>query len=452
MAGEECDDGNQVDGDGCSSACLLADPGATPWSRRLGGTSNDHGKAIAVDSAGNVLLTGYFLGTADFGGGPVSSVGAHDAFAVKLNAQGQHLWSRRFGGTNDDRGIGIAVDSAGNVLLTGYFQGTADFGGSPLSSAGGYDIFAVKLDAQGQHLWSRRLGGTSLDAGTGIAVDSAGSVLLTGYFEGTADFGGGPLSCAGGHDAFAVKLDAQGQHLWSRRLGGTNYDYGYGIAVDSAGNVLLTGYFLGTADFGGGPLSSAGSNDVFAVKLDTQGQHLWSRRLGGTSADVGHDIAVDSAGNVLLTGRFDGTVDFGGGPLSSAGSNDVFAVKLDAQGQHLWSRRFGGTSADVGLGIAVGSAGNVLLTGYFDGTADFGAGPISSAGSLDIFAVKLDAQGQHLWSRRFGGTSSDYVWGIAVDSAGNVLLTGYFLGTADFGGGPLSSVGYDDIFAAKLSP
>jgi cysteine-rich repeat protein len=449
-AGEECDDGNELDGDGCSSACLLADPGTTLWSHRFGATGDDIGYDIAVDSAGNVLLTGYFQGTVDFGGGPLSSAGSWDVFAVKLDAQGQHMWSRRFGGTSDDHGRAIAVDSAGNVLLTGYFWGTVDFGGGPLSSAG-WDTFAVKLDAQGQHLWSRRLGGTGVDIGDDIAVDSAGNVLLTGYFQGTADFGGGPRSSAGGYDIFAVELDAQGQHIWSRRLGGTSHDYGLDIAVDSAGNVLLTGYFEGTADFGGGPLPSAGGRDIFAVELDAQGQHLWSRRLGGTSNDFGYGITVDNAGNVLLTGYFGGTVDFGGGPLSSAGGGDIFAIELDAQGQHLWSRRFGGTSEDYGFGIAVDSAGNVLLTGYFVGTVDFGGGPLSSAG-FDIFAVELDAQGQHRWSRRLGGTNTDYGLSIAVDSAGNVLLTGYFYGTADFGGGPLSSAGAEDIFAVKLSP
>ena len=452
MAGEECEDGNQVDDDGCSGSCLL-EPARTLWSRRSGGTSYDSGSDIAVDSAGNVLFTGYFSGTADFGGGHLSSAGGYDIFVVKLDAQGQHLWSRRLGGTSSDFGRGITVDSAGNVLLTGEFHGTADFGGGPLSSAGDSDIFAVEIDAEGQHLWSRRLGGTNSDFGRDIAVDSAGNVLLTGEFHGTADLGGGPLSSAGASDIFVVELDAQGQHLWSRRLGGTNSDFGRGIAVDSAGNALLTGEFHGTADFGGAPLSSTGDWDIFAVKLDAQGQHLWSRRLGGTSSDVGQDIAVDSTGNVLLTGYFSGTADFGGGPLSSAGDWDIFAVELDAQGEHLWSRRLGGgTSSDFGLGIAVDSAGNVLLTGYFSGTADFGGGPLSSAGGYDSFAVELDAQGQHLWSRRLGGTGNDEGRGIAVDSAGNVLLTGYFSGAADFGGGLLSSAGEYDVFAVKLSP
>jgi cysteine-rich repeat protein len=483
VAGEECDDGNRVDDDGCSRACLVqrdCDNGAldpagagmapascempgdgcdgapscdgTPlWSRHMGGLGDEAGQGIAVDSAGNVLLSGYFNGTTDFGGGLLSSTGAYDVFAVKLDPQGRHLWSRRLGGPNHEEGWHIAVDSAGNVLLSGYVDDTTDLGGGPLPGPGA-DVFVVKLDPQGQHLWSRRLGGPSEDIVSGIAADSAGNVLLTGVFYRTADFGGGPISSVGSIDVFAVKLDAQGQHLWSRRLGGAGADEGGGIAVDSAGNVLLTGSFQGMADFGGGPLSSAGGTDVFAVKLDPQGQHLWSRRLGGTNVDYGWAIAVDNAGNVLLTGAFLGTADFGGGPFSSVGSYDVFVVKLDAQGQHLWSQRLGGTSYDGAQAIAVDSSGNVLLTGSFQGMADFGGAPLSSEGDHDVFAVKLDAQGWHLWSQRFGGTSFDYCYAAAADSAGNGLLTGHFHGTADFGDGPVSSAGSYDIFAVKIRP
>jgi cysteine-rich repeat protein len=454
MAGEDCEDGNQVDDDGCSSSCLL-EPGLPLWCLGSGGTGSEYVEAIAVDRTGNLLLTGWFWGTVDFGGGPHD--GTHDnIFVEKLNAQGQHLWSRSFGGSHYKFVRDIAVDSAGNILITGYFYGTTDFGGGSLSSANSYDVFAVKLDAQGQHLWSRRLGGTDDDYGMGIAVDSADNVLLTGYFEGTTDLGGGPLDSAGSYDydLFAVKLDAQGQHLWSRRFGGTGSENVEAIAVDSTGNVLLTGYFYGTTDFGGGPLDSADSYipDIFAVKLNAQGQHLWSRRFGGAGENHGTDIAVDTTGNVLLAGYFGGTADFGGGALDSTGLSDIFAVKLDTQGQHLWSRRFGGPDGEDVRAIAVDSAGNVLLTGYFRGTADFSGGTLYSTGLSDIFAVKLDAQGQHVWRRRLGGISDDDGRGIAVDSTGDVLLSGYFEGTANFGGVLLTSAAYGDIFTLELTP
>ena len=123
-----------------------------------------------------------------------------------------------------------------------------------------------------------------------------------------------------------------------------------------------------------------------------------------------------------------------------------------ATGDHLWSNRFGGTSSEYGHSVAIDSAGNVLVTGYFQGTADFGGGGLTSAGDLDVFVAKYDASGKHLWSKRFGGTSGDYGLSVAIDSAGNVLVTGYFQGTVDFGGGGLTNAGSVDIFVAKFSP
>ncbi len=176
-------------------------------------------------------------------------------------------------------------------------------------------------------------------------------------------------------------------HLWSQRFGGTGFDTGAEIAVDGAGNVLVTGQFSGTVDFGGGPLTNAGSRDIFLAKYDAAGAHLWSQRFGDTDFDSGAAIAVDEAGNVLVTGSFEGTVDFGGGALTSAGSREIFLAKYDAAGAHLFSQRFGDTDFDSGAAIAVDGAGNVLVTGSFEGTVDFGGGALTSAGS-DIFLAK----------------------------------------------------------------
>jgi hypothetical protein len=416
------------------------------WSRRFGGANEEYVTGEAVDNAGNMLLTGYFSGTADFGGEPLSSAAHTDIFIVKLDAQGQHLWSRRFGGSQFDYGGGIAVDSVGNVLLTGVAYLT-DFGGGPVGWA---NVFVVKLDSQGQHVWTR--GFPAQGFGFSIAVDSAGNVLLTGVLRGTMNFGGGPISSPDGHGIFVVKLDSYGQHLWSRSLGGTGEAVPTRIAVNGSGNVLLTGYFYDTVNFGGAPITSAGRRDIFAVGLNAQGEHLWSHGFGGMNDDTSYDIVADSAGNVLITGSFQNMADFGGGQLSSAGYTDVFVVKLDVAGQHLWSRRFGGTFLDEGVGIATDSSDNVIIAGGLTRTVDYGGGPLSSAGPRDIFALKLDTAGQHVWSRRFGGPNTDDIVGLAAGSAGNVLVTGRFQGMVDVGLGPLFSVGPHDIFAFELTP
>ncbi|MCH7548513.1 MAG: SBBP repeat-containing protein [Candidatus Krumholzibacteriota bacterium] len=203
-------------------------------------------------------------------------------------------------------------------------------------------------------------------------------------------------------------------HAWSQRFGDANIQQqGRGVTVDSNGNVLVTGYFEGSVDFGGGPLASAGSEDIFVAKYDASGVHQWSQGFAVASAGRGHGVAVDASGNVAVAGRFAGTVDFGGGNLVSAGFEDIFVAKYDASGVHQWSQRFGGTGRDVGWAVAVDAPGNVVVTGRFLGTVDFGGGNLVSAGASDIFVAKYDASGVHQWSRRFGGTKFDKGQGVA---------------------------------------
>jgi len=188
-------------------------------------------------------------------------------------------WAKQLGGVSSDVGSSIAVDAFGNVYTTGYFQGTADFDPGPgafnLTSAGGGDIFISKLDASGNFVWAKQMGGTSEDVGYSIAVDASGNVFTTGYFEGTADFDPGPgtfnLTSAGNTDIFISKLDASGNFVWAKQLGGTDYDSGVSIALDTSGNVYTTGWFQGTVDFDPGPgtfnLTSAGNSDIFVHKM-----------------------------------------------------------------------------------------------------------------------------------------------------------------------------------------
>jgi hypothetical protein len=177
-------------------------------------------------------------------------------------------------------------------------------------------------------------------------------------------------------------------HLWSQRFGNSLDDYGYWAAVDGSGNVFVTGKFIGTVDFGGGNLTGAGNYEIFLAKYDAAGVHQWSQRFGSTGADIGYSVAADGLGNVVVTGHFNGTVDFGGGNLISAGGYDIFLAKYDAAGVHVWSKRFGSGNHDIGYSVADGS-GNVFVTGYFSGTVNFGGGSLVSASfAPDIFLAK----------------------------------------------------------------
>jgi uncharacterized protein (AIM24 family) len=436
---------------------------AGEWSRSFGNSGEDRGLSVAVDDMGSVVVTGYFSGTVDFGGGPLTSVLASpvlgpskDVFLAKYSASGIHLWSRQLGANADDQGNSVVVDSNGDVVVTGSCANRVDFGdGNVTSSFGGYDIFVAKYSGvDGSLLWAKRFGGIYDDYGYGVAVDSSDNIIVTGFFMEQVNFGGGALNSAGGGDIFVAKFSSSGTHIWSKRLGGVNSDAGYSVGVDDNGNVVVVGWFAGTVDFGGGPLTSVGSSyDIFVARYSgTDGNHLWSKRLGSTGADYANGVAMDSNGNITVTGVFEGTVDFGGGGLTSAGGCDIFLAKYSASGVHLWSKRFGSTSTDDGDGVAVDSNGNVIVTGTFKGTVDFGGGGLTSAGGCDIFLAKYSASGAHMWSENFGGTINQFGKAVAVNGNSNVAMTGYFENIVDFGGGIHTSAGGRDIFLTSLMP
>ncbi|MCB9335951.1 MAG: SBBP repeat-containing protein, partial [Flavobacteriales bacterium] len=231
---------------------------------------------------------------------------------------------------------------------------------------------------------------------------------------------------------------------WVKSFGGSSLNDGYSITVDDSGNVYTTGYFIGTGDFDPGTgianLTSTGIQDVFVQKLDASGNFLWAKSFGGSYNDYGRSITVDVSGNVYTTGYFIGTGDFDPGAdttnLTSSGGYDIFIQKLDASGNFLWAKSFGGNSEDRGESTTIDDSGNVYTTGYFHNTADFDPGAdtanLTSAGFRDIFVQKLDASGNFLWAKSFGGNSNDYGRSITVDASGNVYITGTFEESVDF--------------------
>jgi hypothetical protein len=445
---ELCETPEDEDCDGEAPVCS----GNTLWSKHFGDVQIQLATGIAADATGDVVVVGSLRGTMDLGGGQLASAGGADVLVAKLDPAGDHLWSARFGDSSWQLATGVAVDAAGNLAVIGTFSGSVDFGGGALTSAGESDVFVAKLDPNGAHLWSKRFGESTLDQeGASIAFDADGNVVLAGVIKATVDFGGGPLTSAGGFDGFAVKLDADGSHLWSKRFGDVANDAAAHIATDALGNVLLTGNFQGTIDLGGAPLTSGGDADVLITKLDADGNHLWSKAAGGPLGQAGVCIATDADGNGLIVGDFSGSIDFGGGALTAAGGTDSFVVKLDAAGDLLWSKRFG-TSSMHASNVAVDGAGNPVLVGRFTQSVDFGGGALTAAGGFDLFAAKLDEDGNHVWSRRMGDVLAEQPWSVAVDPTDHVLLAGAFEGTVDFGNGPLQSAGSTDGFVMKMAP
>jgi hypothetical protein len=440
-------------------------PGENQWSKRLGGPDADIGYATAVDARGNRIVVGSFTASANFGSGTVHSSGFTDIFVAKYSDNGTYLWSRTFGGTGDDRARAVAVDSYGNIVMAGFFQNTVDFGGGDLTTAGttgDYDIFLAKYSVSGEHLWSKRFGDTTDDKAYGVAVDKTNNIILTGYFRNRADFGGNVLAGSLGAPAtFIAKYSTDGNHLWSRQTINTLKSAGNGIAVDTGDNVVVTGYFSGDTDFdstdgyGNDMLVSAGATDIFLAKYSASGNYLWGKRFGDWSDDTGQAVAVDrSTNNITVAGSFLGNVDFGGGNMRSIGVTDMFVVRFTAAGDYRWAKHFGGPEkSSIGYGISVDNSGEIVTTGSFDGSVDFGDAVLKSAGGTDIFLAKFSKTGSQLWSKRLGGSGNDTGYAVTVDGVtGNTTLTGYFSNSMDFGGGTLSSAGSMDTFLAVFGP
>jgi len=455
---------------------LVIDPVLT-YSTFLGGSSSDGGYGIAADGSGNVYVTGE-AESSDFpttsGAYDTSYNGNSDVFITKLNSTGSALtYSTYLGGGLGDTGEEIAIDGSGNAYVTGYTS-SSDFpttsGAYDTSYNGNSDVFITKLNSTGSALtYSTYLGGGAYDCGHGIAIDGSGNAYVTGYTYST-DFpttsGAFDTSYNGNSDVFITKLNSTGSALtYSTYLGGGDYDYGYGIAIDGSGNAYVTGYTYST-DFpttsGAFDTSYNGNSDVFITKLNSTGSALtYSTYLGGGSYDYGYGIAIDGSGNAYVTGDTSST-DFpttSGAFDTSYNGWDVFITKLNSTGSALtYSTYLGGCTLDYGYGIAIDGSGNAYVTGE-TWSSDFpttsGAFDTSHNGSVDAFITKLNSTGSALsYSTYLGGSGGDTGYGIAVDGSGNVYLTGSSFST-DF---PTTSGAYDtnnngsaDAFVTKFS-
>ncbi len=289
-------------------------------------------RAIAIDPEGDVLGTGSVEGSLDCGNGSLVADG-YDAFVVKLaGATGSALWSHAYGDDQGQAGWGIAADANSNVFVVGDLSGSADFGAGPLIASGTTDTFVAKLDEGGGTLWAKRFGDSEGTTARGVAVDSLGGPLIIGAFEGEVSFGNpsAPLTSNGGRDLYAAKLNAAGGHAWSTRLGDAPLSVAptAAVAFDDAGDFVITGSFQGFVELG---VDDFESNDVdcFVAKIEAQtGSFRWARHGDGAGNAVGRAIAVGKTHQIALTGSVSGTLDLGVTPITSAGGQDAFLALL----------------------------------------------------------------------------------------------------------------------------
>jgi hypothetical protein len=399
----------------------------------------------------------------------------------KLNAQNNFFqWSKSIGDLSYDYAVATSVDSLGNVYIAGTFQGTVDFDAGSgiynLTSLGAEDIYILKLDMNGNFLWAKGFGSTLGDQINAMTLDRFGNVYATGAFQATVDFDPGAgtytLASSGSVDAFVLKLDFSGNFLWAGKIGGTTYQGGNRITLDRWDNVLIAGNFDGTADFDPSiatyTLTAPLSLDNFILKLNSSGQFVWAKRIGGDSQNMNLGIAVDKTGSVYTCGYFYYHTDFDPGSgtysLTATGSDkDIFVSKLDVSGNFVWAKRIGSANEDLAQAMTIDTTGNLYITGTFVGTVDFdpnaGTFNLTSVGGvsgLDMYVLKLNSSGNFIWTKSMGGANTELCTSIAIDSIGNIYTTGSFRNTADFnpnaGVNNLTSncVNCEDMFISKL--
>lgn len=438
---------------GSKWVCTLTNnPDITPSGTAIvsaGGSENDIAQGIAVDGSGNVYITGYYGGTATFGNTSITSAGDADVFIAKYSRSGAFQWVRSAGGTDMDRGQGIAVDANENIYITGFYRSTATFGTTSVTTAGNNDIFVAKYAGNGDFQWVKSAGSSLEDSGRSIAV-AAGNVYVTGFYKLTAGFGGTSVTSAGGEDIFITKYDALGNVQWVQSAGSTNDDRGLGIAADPGGNVYATGYFLETASFGAQSVTSVGGYDIFTTKYNGNGEVQWVRSAGSNNHDYGQSIAVSAAGNPVVTGGFRNTAFFDGTNVTSAGDWDVFIAKYNTAGSFISVRSAGGPGYDYGYGIALDAADNAYVTGVYTGTAKFGTTAKTSAGSFDLFVTKYTGGSGFQWVQSVGGVNDELGAGIAVSAANDVFFTGSYSFSSIIGNRTLTSMGNSDIVIGRL--
>lgn len=379
------------------------------WGKTIGGSGQERPSGMDVSADGNISITGYFNGTVDFNPGAamnnLTSTGNRDIFILKLNSNGDFVWAHKFGSALPDEGVATCFDPNGNVFVTGFFQETVDFNpGSATNNfaATSYDIFILKLDANGNYEWNIDLGGSPAEQGRAIQCDASGNVYTSGSYVSTLDFNPGAptefMSATGVNDVYLLKLTNAGDFIWSRKIGGISNEYASSIAIDLNGAAILGGYFASTTTFNSFPnvvFTSAGLDDAFVVKFNSDGSHAWTRTIGSTGFDQTKAVATDAQGNVYATGFFQGTVDLNpdaGVENYTANQEDGFVIKLSPDGGFINASVMGGSGSDYSYGISTDANGGIYTCGAFTQTANFDPGnqvnELTSIGGFDVFISK----------------------------------------------------------------
>ncbi len=451
---------------------LTIDPSVL-WATYYGGGWIDEGSSCAIDVNGDVYLAGGSLSSNSIASGGHQNTfgGNYDAFLVKFNSNGVRQWATYYGGTATDFGYTCATDAAGNVYLAGETRSMLNiaagghqntFAGTSLS-----DGFLVKFNPSGTRLWATYYGGTANDIVYSCVVDANSNVYLAGKTNSSSNIASGGYQNSisfGGYDAFLVKFNSAGVRLWATYYGGSGDENSNGCAVDTAGNIYLSGSTYAFNLASGGHQNTFGGttgSDAFLVKFNSTGARLWATYYGGTGDDMGFTCATDRNGNIYLAGQTTSSTNINSNGHQNThnggtGTNvDGFLVKFNPAGTRLWATYYGGTGDDAIADCVIDNLNNVCVIGHTNSNTNIASGGHQNTfgGSSDAFLVKLDSNGVRQWGTYYGGTNDDIGLAGAADAAGNLYVVGWTRSLSAIAlGGHQNTFGGDakDGFLAKF--
>jgi len=360
------------------SALVITVDAQITFQKTYGGTGNDGGSSVQQTTDGGYIIAG---GSRSFGAGNA------DVYLIKTDANGDSLWTKTFGGIGDDGGSSVQQTTDGGYIIAG---ATGSFG-SVL-----FDFYLIKTDANGDSIWTKRLGGTNDDFGNSVKQTTDGGYIITGW---TRSFG------VGNFEVYLIKTNGNGNSLWSKTFGGFTNDIGNSVQQTTDGGYIIAGY---TRSFGQVYF------DVYLIKTNANGDLLWTKTFGGTAIEWCFSVQQTTDGGYIIAGE---TQSFG------AGGWDVYLIRTDVNGNSLWAKSFGGANDDYGYSVQQTTDGGYIITGY---TNSFGAG------DYDVYLIRTDANGDSLWSKTFGGANDDWGYSVQQTADEGYIITG---NTYSFGAG-----------------
>lgn len=442
------------------------------WNAKIGGLGYATVVKSTTDTEGNIYSIGSYTGSIDFNpnipNAQFTAVGGNDIFVSKHNSDGKLLWSKSFGGSEQDVGRSLAIDSNNNLIICGSIRATAVFGTFSLTSNGEEDAFLAKLNTFGEVLWAFNIGSNTYDWFNDVVVARDNSIYVSGNLS-IADFDPSAnvtMSQAINQDVVVAKYDANGNFLIVKTMSGpTNFELGEKLTLDTKDNIILIGFYTKTLDFDPSAntfnITSNGMRDMFLAKYDANLNFIWAKGFGGTADDEARTVVVDAFDNIYFSGIFKNTVNFDPSAtskiLTSRGDNDTFISKFDSSGKLIWIEQIGSTLADGSRGLVLNN-NDLYIGGSFNSTVQFGnslTDALVSNGGLDVFIAKYDTNGVRKWTEHFGSVTDDLCYGLNFHGSEKLYVIGNFTNTIDFdlsaANSFLTSDGGTDGFIAKYN-